>query len=210
MASAMRRAAIRSVVSPYSCTTRTISSRSVACSHSHAVSPLVLSKRRSSGPSASGRKPRCASSNCGDEMPRSKKAPCSRLCDAGPLARMGPITFAIDEKGAWWMVKRGSAFISSLPAAMASGSMSKACSRPFGLSASRMPREWPPRPNVPSTKTPLASEPTTLATHCFSIAGVCVPAACSDGRMPVWNALPAVMLRVRPPKAQPVQLSASA
>mmetsp|Transcript_49920 Transcript_49920/g.161229 ORF Transcript_49920/g.161229 Transcript_49920/m.161229 type:complete len:304 (+) Transcript_49920:166-1077(+) len=73
MASATRCAAAPSDVSPKLRRTRVISARGAVERNSWAVCPRDWSKRRSRGPSASGRKPRCASSNCGDEMPRSKR-----------------------------------------------------------------------------------------------------------------------------------------
>mmetsp|Transcript_29763 Transcript_29763/g.70714 ORF Transcript_29763/g.70714 Transcript_29763/m.70714 type:complete len:226 (-) Transcript_29763:407-1084(-) len=144
MASAMRRAAAASLVSPYSKRIRMSAPRSTCCSHFHAGTPALWSKRRSRGPSASGRKPRCASSNCGDEMPRSKKTP------AGVIFR-GPSTAPISPKAEWCTAKRPSAASSSRPTLIASGSMSKACSVPLGESAPRMPRVCPPRPKVAST-----------------------------------------------------------
>ena len=192
MASAMRRAAAASVVSPYSCNTRMSSGRATSSSHCHAGTPLLWSNRRSSGPSASGRKPRCASSNCGEEMPRSKST-------ADTRTPSGPSLSAIDENGAWWIVKRLSSAASVLPAVIASGSMSKACMRPSGLSAARRPRVWPPRPNVASTNVPDGFDATSFDTHSRSSAGVCVPCACTDGRMPVCTALPRCTLRLRPP-----------
>ena len=135
-------------------------------------------------------------------MPTSKKTP-------DGVTRSGFSVASIAEKGAWWMKKRLSACASSLPAVIASGSMSKAWSWPVGPSASRMPREWPPRPNVASTYTAFFSGPTILATTSRSSAGVCVPGACSDGRMPWCTALAGVTLMLRPPYLQPSQRSAS-
>ena len=204
MASAMRRAAMRSDVSPYSCSTRISSSRGADSRNFHAGTPLVWSKRKSSGPSASGRKPRWASSNWGEEMPRSRKTPEG----GGSLCRWN--TSSIDENGAWWMVKRLSSLASASPTLIASGSMSKACSRPSLERAESRPRVWPPRPNVPSTYTPDVSEPTILAITSLISAGVCVPGACTLGRTPVCICLAALMARLRPPKLQPFHLTASA
>mmetsp|Transcript_59545 Transcript_59545/g.129249 ORF Transcript_59545/g.129249 Transcript_59545/m.129249 type:complete len:311 (-) Transcript_59545:341-1273(-) len=170
MASAMRRAAAASVVSPNSWMILMSSSRSTFFSSFHAGTPAVWSNLRSRGPSASGRKPRCASSNCGDEMPRSKNTP------AGVTFR-GPSTAPISLKGEWCTRKRPSSASSWRPTLMASGSMSKAWSEPFGERAPRMPRVCPPRPNVASTYTPAGSGATIVLSTSCSSAGVCVPGA---------------------------------
>eukprot|EP00438_Fugacium_kawagutii_P016869 Skav219701 [mRNA] locus=scaffold817:332681:334338:+ [translate_table: standard] len=58
-------------------------------------------------------------------MPRSKRTP------EGRKPNFFIMTF-MELKGAWWIVKRGSACINFFPTAIASGSMSKAWSEPEG------------------------------------------------------------------------------
>eukprot|EP00965_Chrysotila_dentata_P178543 5896680-Pleurochrysis_carterae.AAC.3 len=72
-----------------------------------------------------------------------------------------------------------------------------------------MPRECPPRPNVASITIPLLSKSTRCFTHSASMAGVCVPAACKEGRKPVCMALAALICKWRPPKEQPFQSTAA-
>mmetsp|Transcript_47248 Transcript_47248/g.131940 ORF Transcript_47248/g.131940 Transcript_47248/m.131940 type:complete len:299 (+) Transcript_47248:192-1088(+) len=143
-ASATRRAAWGSEMSPYSVRTRINSSRGARSKNSAAVSPEVRSKRRSSGPSSSGRKPLALSSSWGLEMPRSRKTP------AG-LTPSSPSTSAIVAKPPRWILNLLSSLASFLPTLMASGSKSNACSEPVGPNALRMARLCPARPKVPST-----------------------------------------------------------
>mmetsp|Transcript_4287 Transcript_4287/g.10953 ORF Transcript_4287/g.10953 Transcript_4287/m.10953 type:complete len:244 (-) Transcript_4287:578-1309(-) len=91
MASAIRRAATLSS-SPYERRIRISSARGTVRRNCQAGSPLVRSKRRSSGPSCSGLKPRVRSSSCGEEMPRSMSTPVSA---PSPLRHS-----AIEPKGA--------------------------------------------------------------------------------------------------------------
>ena len=100
-ASATRRAALGSEVSPYSPTMRISSSRSTVFKNSYAGTPFVRSNRRSSGPSCSGRNPRPWSSNCGDEMPRSRNTPAGRTPS-------GASTLSMHPNGAWWIVNLSS------------------------------------------------------------------------------------------------------
>ena len=84
-----------------------------------------------------------------------------------------------------------------------SGSMSKACSLPFGPSADNIPRVCPPRPNVPSTYVPFGSGATSARIVSDNIAGVCVPAAWSVPRTPNVPVFATVMLRCLPPNLTP-------
>ena len=61
---------------------------------------------------------------------------------------------------------------------------------PSGASAPRMPRECPPRPNVPSTYTPRGSVRTSASGVSRSIADVCVPSPAPSRarrRFPFWR-----------------------
>jgi hypothetical protein len=75
MASAMRCADSLSFVSPYLNIISRKSFRETFRRKSYALTPLVTSNRKSRGPSCSGRNPRDLSSNCGEEMPKSRKTP---------------------------------------------------------------------------------------------------------------------------------------
>mmetsp|Transcript_54893 Transcript_54893/g.126397 ORF Transcript_54893/g.126397 Transcript_54893/m.126397 type:complete len:231 (-) Transcript_54893:109-801(-) len=193
---------------------RISSSRATVVRNCHAVSPLLWSKRKSSGPSASGLNPRWASSNCGDEMPRSNSAAEMPLClpapaPAPPLLSLVASTLSIAENGEWCTSTRASDACSSFAAAIASVSMSNTCTLAFFERAPSIPRVCPPRPNVASTTTPSGSGSTRLAITSLSIAGVCVPAACSVGRKPECIALAAEICKWRPPNAHPFHDTAS-
>mmetsp|Transcript_2089 Transcript_2089/g.7257 ORF Transcript_2089/g.7257 Transcript_2089/m.7257 type:complete len:276 (+) Transcript_2089:541-1368(+) len=173
-ASAMRLGAAPpkpAVSSPNSSMMRTSSSCATVLRNSLAGTPLEVSKRRSSGPSASGRNPRVASLNCGEDMPTSSSTP-----DTVP--GLTPAAFSaslIELKGAWCMVNRLSSAASASPTATASGSMSNAWSRPSGAMAASIALVCPPRPNVPSTNTPPGSGATSARTVSSQSAGRWAP-----------------------------------
>ena len=99
--------------------------------------------RMSSGASKRKLKPRAPLSICGELMPRSSSTPATCV-----MPRVASAS-AMVSKLSWQMAKRGS--VISAAAAMASGSLSKATSRPAGDSSASTARLWPPRPKVPST-----------------------------------------------------------
>ena len=98
----------------------------------------------SSGPSKRKLKPRAGLSICGELTPMSSSTPLTRVTPSAAKVS------AIAPKLAWWIEKRASA-MSVRPAATASGSRSKAISRPLAASRSSSARACPPRPKVPST-----------------------------------------------------------
>mmetsp|Transcript_9200 Transcript_9200/g.21346 ORF Transcript_9200/g.21346 Transcript_9200/m.21346 type:complete len:294 (+) Transcript_9200:764-1645(+) len=157
--------------SPYASMMRTNSSWGTVCRNAEAGTPLEGSKRKSKGPSVSGRKPRLASSNCGEEMPTSRSTPST---EPG-VTPSGLSTLCMELNGAWWMVNRASSAIRRSPSLIASGSMSKACSLPEGAMAASIAFEWPPRPKVPSTKVAPGLGATSFSTVSSRKAGIWAP-----------------------------------
>ena len=134
------------VSSPYRCSTRFNSRSSTSASHSRADVPCCGSMRMSSGPSRRKLKPRCASSSCGEETPRSKRSP-----SIFPTSARSSMTVSSCAISALTSSKRGSSTRDAGADAMASGSRSIATSRPESSSRSNIALLCPPRPNVPST-----------------------------------------------------------
>jgi hypothetical protein len=95
--------------------------------------------RMSSGPSKRNEKPRTGLSICGELTPRSISTPATLAAGSSPSAA----------KPWCRMEKRGPSMRAA--SATASGSLSKAISRPCGSSRERIRRECPPRPKVAST-----------------------------------------------------------
>mmetsp|Transcript_2402 Transcript_2402/g.7685 ORF Transcript_2402/g.7685 Transcript_2402/m.7685 type:complete len:214 (+) Transcript_2402:308-949(+) len=138
--SAMRAARSGSLSSPYS---RRIQAHSWALSSrsmSLAGWPCLGFIRMSNGPAV---KPRCFSSSCGEETPRSMRTPESCRSSGSASAR--------SPKGLWTTWKRGSRCSSCRATATAAGSTSKATSRPRAESRASSAAAWPPRPKVQST-----------------------------------------------------------
>lgn len=132
-----------------------------------------------------GSAPLLVSLNWGEEMPTSSSTPATE-----PGRTPAPAsTERMSLKRAWCIVKRASSAARSRPTLTASGSMSKACSRPSDPMAASMARECPPRPKVPSTNVPDGSGATSLATVSSQSAGRWRPAKLSRGGWPASSAL---------------------
>jgi hypothetical protein len=86
--------------------------------------------------------------------------------------------------------------------------MGETGTRPVLLSLPRMPRECPPRPNVPSRYTPSRFGATSRASTSSMSAGECVPAACTVPFTAPARVRPRVICRLRPMNLQPFSLSA--
>mmetsp|Transcript_123284 Transcript_123284/g.299498 ORF Transcript_123284/g.299498 Transcript_123284/m.299498 type:complete len:236 (-) Transcript_123284:80-787(-) len=148
-ASARRAASSGSLSSPYS---RRIQASSLTSSPSSALpagTPCPGFMRMSRRPAV---KPRAGSSSWGEETPRSMSTPESSTSGGTASAR--------SPKGLCRIWKRGSWRSSCRATSTASGSTSKAKSRPFSESLASRAAEWPPLPKVQSTYTPSIASPT--------------------------------------------------